>query len=123
MAHLPQNQAVANGLLSLKSWTTTFPEIDTVDASGSAEVEKSRIQGTVVAIYTAAGLFGALFCIWSGDKFGRKKTIVIGAVTAAIGALIQASSFGLAQLIVGRVIAGLGNGGIIAVRSAVAPQY
>lgn len=68
-----------------------------------------------MAIYTAAGIFGSLFCIWSGDKYGRKKTIAIGAVTAGIGAIIQASSYSLAQLIVGRVIAGLGNGGIVAV--------
>lgn len=107
--------------MALKSWTATFPQIDTTNTSGQKEVENSRIQGTTVAIYTAAGLFGALFCIWSADKLGRKKTIVIGAITAAIGAIIQASSFGLAQLIVGRVISGLGNGGIIAVRSILIP--
>lgn len=78
-------------------------------------MHNSLIQGTVVAVYTAAGIFGSLFCAWSSDALGRRKTILIGATTAAIGALLQASSTTLGQLFVGRVIAGLGNGGIVAV--------
>lgn len=114
-----QNQAVAGGLLSLKSWTKQFPEIDTTSPNLTAKqvADHAQIQGTTVAIYTAAGIFGALFCIWSGDRFGRKMTIALGAIAAGIGAIIQCSSYSLAQLIVGRVIAGLGNGGIVAVRS------
>jgi MFS family permease len=41
---------------------------------------------------------------------GRKKTIIIGSVIMVIGAAIQTSSYGLAQLIVGRWITGFGNG-------------
>jgi MFS family permease len=41
---------------------------------------------------------------------GRKKTIIIGSIIMVIGAAIQTSSYGLAQLIVGRWITGFGNG-------------
>lgn len=68
-----------------------------------------------MSIYTAAGIFGSLLCIYFAEKLGRKKTVLIGAGTALIGAILQASSYSLAQLIVGRIIAGLGNGGYLAV--------
>lgn len=109
------NQGVVGGLLNLPSWVAIFPSIDTVNTTGSQNVENARIQGTIVAIYTASGLFGALSCIWLGDRLGRKITIFIGAALALVGAVLQGSSYSLAQLIVGRVIAGLGVGGITAV--------
>jgi MFS family permease len=41
---------------------------------------------------------------------GRKKTIFIGSAIMIVGAILQTASYGLAQLIVGRWITGLGNG-------------
>ena len=49
-----------------------------------------------------------------GDLLGRRKTIFIAGIINAIGAIIQSTAFTLGQLIVGRVILGLGTGGIIA---------
>jgi sugar porter (SP) family MFS transporter len=40
---------------------------------------------------------------------------MIAAAIAAIGQIIQSSSFGLGQLIVGRIVSGMGNGGVNAV--------
>lgn len=45
-----------------------------------------------------------------GNKLGRKKTIVIGCVIMIIGGVIQTAIYGAAQLIVGRLISGVGNG-------------
>lgn len=70
--------------------------------------------GTVVALYTLFGVFGALGCTFIGDILGRRKTIFIASVVQAIGAILQSSAFVLAQFIVGRVVIGLGTGGIIA---------
>lgn len=53
---------------------------------------------------------GALSCLWLGDLLGRRAIIWIGTVWMVIGAIVQASAFGLDQLIVGRVIGGIGNG-------------
>jgi MFS family permease len=48
--------------------------------------------------------------IWLGNMLGRKRTIFVGSVIMIIGAILQTASFGLAQLIVGRVVTGFGNG-------------
>jgi len=65
------------------------------------------VQGTVVAMYTLGAFFGALSCIWIGDKLGRKKTIQLGAAVNVVGAILQSTSFSLGQLIVGRLVSGL----------------
>lgn len=55
-------------------------------------------------------LVGALSNLWIGDRLGRRKTIVIGGIIMIIGAILQATSFSYAQLVVARIITGLGNG-------------
>ena len=55
-------------------------------------------------------LIGALSNLWIGDRLGRRRTIVLGGVVMIIGAILQASSFGYSQMLVARVITGLGNG-------------
>lgn len=68
----------------------------------------------MVALYTLFGVFGALGCTFLGDLLGRRKTIFIASIVQGIGAILQASAFGFAQFIIGRIIIGLGTGGIIA---------
>ncbi|GAB1217460.1 hypothetical protein ATERTT37_006699 [Aspergillus terreus] len=98
------DQGVMSGLLTGSAFTRTFPEIDT-ERGGSAS-----LQGTVVAIYEIGCFFGAIICMLVGEKLGRKKCIAIGCIVLSIGAALQAASFGIPQLIVGRIVAGLGNG-------------
>lgn len=45
-----------------------------------------------------------------GERLGRRKCIMIGCVVLSIGAALQASATTIAQMIVGRIVAGLGNG-------------
>ena len=113
------NNAVAGPLLDLQSWTETFPEIDTVNTTGHVKEHNAKIQGTVVAIYTLGAFFGACSCIYTGDKFGRIKTMQLGASVDILGTIIQTSSFSLPQLIVGRFVTGLGLGAL----SATAPNW
>lgn len=113
------NNGVAGGLIDLPSWVATFPQIDTVNTTGAQEAENSRIQGTVVALYTLGAFFGALSCIWLGDRLGRIRTIQLGALIEFVGAILQASSFELGQLIVGRLVTGFGFG----ILSATAPNW
>ena len=98
------DQGVMSGLLTGDAFTRVFPSIDTTNGGSST------VQGTVVAIYEIGCFFGALICMLVGEHLGRKKCIAIGCVVLSIGAALQASAYGLAQLIVGRVVAGLGNG-------------
>lgn len=55
-------------------------------------------------------VLGAVACIWIGNILGRRKTIFLGTCIMIIGAILQAASFSLAQLIVGRIVTGVGNG-------------
>ncbi|GAW14675.1 hypothetical protein ANO14919_040780 [Xylariales sp. No.14919] len=100
------DQGVMAGLLTGSAFTAQFPEIDTTEgAHGSAS-----LQGTVVAIYEIGCFFGAIFCLLFGEKLGRRWSIMIGCVVLAIGAALQASAYNIPHLIVGRIVAGLGNG-------------
>jgi MFS family permease len=45
-----------------------------------------------------------------GDPLGRKNSILLGTTIMSIGALLQCTAFGVPQMIVGRVVAGIGNG-------------
>ncbi|KAK6381465.1 hypothetical protein LTS17_004523 [Exophiala oligosperma] len=113
------NNGVGGSLVDLPSWVSTFPRIDTVNTTGSEKTENSRVQGTVIALYTLGALFGALSCIVLGDRLGRRKTVMLGALVHTLGSIIQASSFSLGQLIVGRLVSGLGFGAM----SATAPNW
>ena len=53
---------------------------------------------------------GALSNLWIGDKLGRRRTIVSGGVVMMVGAILQATSYSYAQILVARVVTGLGNG-------------
>lgn len=98
------NQAVTGGLLELPSWVATFPRIDTVNTKGAQLQNNSTIQGTVVAMYTLGCFFGALTCIPLGDRLGRIRMIQLGSIVQIIGSILEATSFSLGQLIVGRLV-------------------
>jgi MFS family permease len=98
------NQAVAGPLLDLPSWVKTFPSIDTADTTGAQQAENARVQGTVVAMYTLGCFFGALSCIYLGDRLGRIRMIQLGSAIHVIGAILESSSYSLAQMIVGRLV-------------------
>ncbi|KAF7188600.1 Sugar transporter STL1 [Pseudocercospora fuligena] len=102
------DQGVMGGLLTLPSFTRVFPEINTIGESGNSP--KSTTQGITIGSYNLGCFAGAIICIWLGQFLGRRRTIFVGSAIMVVGAAIQCSSFGLAQLIVGRVITGIGNG-------------
>ncbi|KAL3418412.1 MFS sugar transporter [Phlyctema vagabunda] len=100
------DQGVMSGLLTGDAFTRQFPEIDTTDTGTGS----SSLQGTVVAIYEIGCFFGAIFCFFWGEKLGRRNCIMLGCIVLSIGAALQASATGIPQMIVGRIVAGLGNG-------------
>ncbi|KAL2131425.1 hypothetical protein VTI74DRAFT_5136 [Chaetomium olivicolor] len=100
------DQGVMSGLLTGKAFTGQFPEIDTTAGAGGS----ASLQGTVVAIYEIGCFFGALIALLVGEKIGRRKTIMLGCAVLSIGGALQACAYGIPHLIVGRIVAGLGNG-------------
>lgn len=111
---LGYNQGVAGGLVTLPSWIQTFPSNSPNTVTPAQDIQNARIRGTVVAIYTGAGTFGSLACVFLGDRLGRRRTILLGATAALVGAVLQTCAYSLAQLVVGRVVAGLGVGCVVA---------
>jgi sugar porter (SP) family MFS transporter len=63
-----------------------------------------------MAMYTIGAIFGALSTMILGDRLGRRRMIFFASATIVIGAALMASSFSLAQLIVARLLVGLGTG-------------
>ncbi|KAL4946584.1 hypothetical protein BDV06DRAFT_233147 [Aspergillus oleicola] len=71
---------------------------------------RTKVLSTVTAIYDIGCFFGAIAAFTWGERLGRKKSILIGTTIMAIGTIIKASSYSLAQMFVGRIVLGLGNG-------------
>ena len=63
--------------------------------------------------------FGAIAAFVLGDKLGRKRTIAIGHSLNLAGAVLQFTSWRLPQLVLGRVVNGVGMG----MTSTISPVY
>ena len=84
--------------------------MDTIDTTGAQEKHNATIQGTVIASFVLAGVFGSLACTFLGDIWGRRWTIWAAVATELVGVILMGSSFAFAQFIVSRIILGLGTG-------------
>ncbi|KAF9005150.1 general substrate transporter [Cyathus striatus] len=78
-----------------------------------------NLQGTIVSLYDIGCFFGAISTFVFGEQLGRKKTFLIGVTIMSIGAILQTCAFSVAQMIVARLITGLGNG----INTATAPVW
>ncbi|ORY08947.1 hexose carrier protein [Clohesyomyces aquaticus] len=70
----------------------------------------ANMQGVMTSIYNIGCFIGAMSTVWTGDILGRPRQIILGSTIIAIGAVIQTASYGVAQMMVGRIVAGLGTG-------------
>ncbi|GAB7353839.1 hypothetical protein MBLNU459_g4207t2 [Dothideomycetes sp. NU459] len=87
----------------------------------------STMQGTVTSLFIVGAFLGCLFTAFSNGKWGRKTIGHCGTGVLSLGAVIQASSFSVAQLLVGRIIAGIGLGlivsNVIVWQSEISPSH
>lgn len=90
---------------------------DFLDTLGIAN--NTSLQGTITALYDIGCFFGAIAAYFVGDWLGRKRTILLGTTIMSIGALLQITTYSVAQIIVGRIVAGIGNG----INTATAPPW
>ncbi|KAI1613781.1 putative sugar transporter [Exophiala viscosa] len=68
--------------------------------------------GFIVAVYELGCLVGAIASAIWGEDMGRRKLTALGSLVLIIGTVIQCTSFGQGQMIAGRIVTGLGMGGI-----------
>ncbi|ORY01739.1 general substrate transporter [Clohesyomyces aquaticus] len=92
------DQGVFGGILNNDSFDTLFNH------------PNPTIQGQIVSTYHISCIIGAILSIYFSDKLGRRKSVVKSSGFVLIGGLVQATSFSLPQIIIGRIIAGLGIG-------------
>lgn len=97
---------------------TKDPDIQgiTVSCFSVSSISRNRIHSPLAPVLTDAhklgNLLGCLLAATFGDRLGRKNTLRYGGVVSAIGAVLQFTAYSFPQLIVGRVVNGIGNGTI-----------
>ncbi|KAK2778765.1 hypothetical protein FQN52_002680 [Onygenales sp. PD_12] len=82
--------------------------------------EQDAVSSNLTSIYSAGGFFGALFMFFSLELLGRKMTVIISDAIFIVGAIlctVPKNQLGLVYA--GRLLTGLGVGGI----AAVSPIY
>ncbi|KAI0009137.1 putative sugar transporter [Xylariaceae sp. FL0662B] len=101
-------QGVFAGVLVSADFQNLFPQI-----------ENGSISGAVTSCFLLGAFVGAIIAFDLGDRAGRKKTIILGHVLNVIGATLQFLAWDLSQMIVGRVVNGVGIG----ITSTMSPVY
>ncbi|EPT02777.1 hypothetical protein FOMPIDRAFT_1159833 [Fomitopsis schrenkii] len=110
------DQGVMSALLTANQFEKVFPQVVVLK---TVHNNHATLQSLLVAIYEIGCLVGALSNLWLGDKLGRRKTIVIGGIIMIIGAILQATAFTYAHMIVARIVTGIGNG----LNTSTVPSY
>jgi len=77
------------------------------------------MQGNITALYDIGYVLGSIICYFVGETFGRRTMLITGGAIMIVGLAILASSTTVVQLIIGRVVTGVGNG----MNSSTAPVY
>jgi len=64
--------------------------------------------GYMLAMAASVPIYG-----WLGDNFGRAKILMIALVVFALGSVVSASASTMDHMIAGRILQGLGGGGLM----------
>lgn len=94
--------------LALPSFTKEF-DFDSYSPSGLA-----LLQANIVSVYQAGAFFGSLFAYGTSHFLGRRRSLFLFSVIFLIGAgvmLAANAERGMAPILAGRVLAGIGIGG------------
>lgn len=105
-------------VLALKAFKRDFGL--PTDSSGFASDKNASVSSNVVSLLTAGCFFGAIAAAYLNERFGRRYSLMFFTVIFLIGAAIQtAAHHEIGMIYAGRVIAGLGIGGM----SSITPVF
>jgi sugar porter (SP) family MFS transporter len=91
-----------------------------VDSSGFSDDKNAQISSNVVSLLTAGCFFGSIFAAYINDRLGRRISLMIFCMVFLVGAAIQVGAHHeIGMIYGGRVIAGLGIGGM----SSITPVF
>jgi sugar porter (SP) family MFS transporter len=83
------------------------------DSSGFANAHNAQVSSNVVSLLTAGCFFGAIAAAFLNDRYGRRYSLMGFSIVFLIGAAVQVGArHAIGQVYAGRVIAGLGIGGM-----------
>lgn len=63
---------------------------------------------TITALYDVGAAFGAIFAASSAEQLGRKRTLMLGSIILIIGTVLMGTSFGRVQMMIARIVTGIG---------------
>ncbi|KAG4029035.1 hypothetical protein MFRU_018g01400 [Monilinia fructicola] len=109
---------VMGSVLALQSFRGDFGlPLETTGFGGSKNAE---VASNVVSLLTAGCFFGSIAAAFCSDRFGRRYSLLGFTAVFLVGAAVQTSaSHSIGQIYAGRVIAGLGVGGM----SSITPVF
>jgi len=64
----------------------------------------------ITSLCSGGAFIGAIIAGLTADKYGRKIAIYVGCALFTIGAILQATSYSIAQMVIGRLVVGFGVG-------------
>jgi MFS family permease len=76
----------------------------------SIKVLSPVMHGFTVSLIMMTGALPSIFGGQLADRFGQLYVVMAGVITFTIGVLLEAASFNLPMLLVGRALAGAGQG-------------
>ncbi|KAF8436605.1 major facilitator superfamily domain-containing protein [Boletus edulis BED1] len=101
------DQGVMSGVVISQPWLKQMGNPSTV------------MIGTITSLYDIGAALGAIAAASSSERLGRKQTLIFGAIILIIGSVLMGSAFERIQMMVARVITGIGIGYI----TSVTPVY
>lgn len=107
------DNGITGGVITMKDFQQRFfPEQTTHHegaAAGYCKYNDQILQLFVSSLFLA-GAFSALVAMVTCKKLGRRFTMICGGAAFIIGTVLVASAFSVAQLVIGRLILGVGVG-------------
>lgn len=91
------DQGVMSGVVISQPWLTQMDNPSTV------------MIGTITSLYDIGAIVGAIAAASSSERLGRKQTLILGATILIIGSVLMGSAFERIQMMVARVITGIGK--------------
>ncbi|KAE8360434.1 general substrate transporter [Aspergillus caelatus] len=76
--------------------------------------KNSWVTGAIVSMYDVGCFIGAMSTGSLSDRYGRERMLAIASIVFVIGAVLQAASYTVVQIIIGRIVLGYGVGGCAA---------
>ncbi|KAM0715987.1 hypothetical protein Q7P37_008501 [Cladosporium fusiforme] len=101
------DQGVFSGIVGNEDWKTVFGN------PGSA------LEGIIVSIYNLGAFSGCILTFLVGEKLGRRLCMWIAMIWIIVGAVLQCTSYSVAQIMVARYITGIGTG----IETSTVPMY